>query len=45
MAEIAYADNYEELVAGDAKATPVVETKVVSAPVKAAAKTATAEVK
>lgn len=41
--EIAYADNYAELM-GEAKA-PVVETKVVSAPVKAAAKTATAEVK
>lgn len=42
--EIAYADNYEELT-GLKPAAPVVETKVVSAPVKAAAKAATAEVK
>jgi hypothetical protein len=43
--EIAYADNYEELVGKKPAETPVVETKVVSAPVKAAAKAATAEVK
>lgn len=42
--EIAYADNYEELV-GKKPVEPVVEAKVVSAPKKAEAKTATAEVK
>lgn len=44
--EIAYADNYEELVGKKPVAeTPVVEAKVVSAPKKGETKHATAEVK